>query len=329
LLDLRADSNSLRVSRGNPGLKPTFNNQLSLGYQKYNPVTMGSFNINTSVSNTLRQIQSKTTLLENGGTESRPENMDGFWANWNANASIMYNYTFPDDRYSIMSNTSGNYSHQEGWASIVGQEAQLRKTNTTGANENLSAEYRDDYLTVSLDGTLRYQHSTNDLQPDRNMDTYDYSYGTSLMAYIPWRNMRVGSDLNMNSRRGYDSEMNTDELIWNASLSFSFLKGNKASLSLAAYDILHQRSTVSRSMSATSRTDTENKSITSYFMATLTYRLSLMGDRNSRQQLRGRGGMGGGFGGGMGGFGGGMGGFGGGMGGGMPMGGGGFGGGMF
>ena len=319
LLDIRDDSNPLRVSSGNPNLLPTFNNQLSLGYQKYNPVTMGSFNINTSVSNTLRQIQNKTTLLANGGTESRPENMDGFWANWNANASIMYNYTFPDDRYSIMTNTSGNFSHQEGWASVVGQEAQLRKTNTTGANENLSAEYRDDYLTISLDGTLRYQHSTNDLQPERNMDTYDFSYGTSFMAYIPWRNMRLGSDLNMNSRRGYDAEMNTDELIWNASLSFSFLKGNKASLSLAAYDILHQRSTVSRSMSATSRTDTESKNITSYFMATLTYRLSLMGDRNSRAQLRGNmGGMG---------FGGGMGGFGGGMGGGMPMGGG-FGGGM-
>jgi hypothetical protein len=316
LLDIRDDSNPLRVSSGNPNLLPTFNNQLSLGYQKYNPVTMGSFNVNTSVSNTLRQIQNKTTLLANGGTESRPENMDGFWANWNANASIMYNYTFPDDRYSIMTNTSGNFSHQEGWASIVGQEAQLRKTNTTGANESLSAEYRDDYLTISLDGSLRYQHSTNDLQPDRNMDTYDFSYGTSFMAYIPWRNMRLGSDLNMNSRRGYNAEMNTDELIWNASLSFSFLKGNKASLSLAAYDILHQRSTVSRSMSATSRTDTENKNITSYFMATLTYRLSLMGDRNSRQQLRGRGGMGG-FGGGMGGFGGGMGGFGGGMGGGF------------
>jgi hypothetical protein len=307
LLDIRDDTDPFRVSSGNPDLDPTFNNQLSIGYQKYNPVTMGSFNINTSISNTLRQIQNKSTLLENGGTESRPENMDGFWANWNANASIMYNYTFPDDRYSIMTNTSGNFSHQESWAQIMGGNSQLRKTNTTGANETLSAEYRDDYLTLSLDGSLRYNHSTNDLQPDRDMDTYDFSYGTSLMAYIPWRNMRIGSDLNMNSRRGYDSGMNTDELIWNASLSFSFLRGNKASLSLAAYDILHQRSTVNRSMSATSRTDTENKSITSYFMATLTYRLSLMGDRNSRQQLRGRGGMGG-FGGGMGGFGGGMGG---------------------
>ena len=321
LLDIRDDTDPFRVSSGNPDLLPTFNNQLSIGYQKYNPVTMGSFNINTSVSNTLRQIQNKTTLLANGGTESRPENMDGFWANWNANASIMYNYTFPDDRYSLMTNISGNYSHQESWAQIMGGDAQLRKTNTTGASPSLSAEYRDDYLTVSLDGNLRYSHSTNDLQPERDMDTYDFSYGTSLMAYIPWRNMRLGSDLNMNSRRGYDEGMNTDELIWNASLSFSFLKGNKASLSLAAYDILHQRSTVSRSMSATSRTDTESKNITSYFMATLTYRLSLFGDRNARQSMRGRGGMGG-FGGGMGGFGGGMGGFGGGMGGGMPMGGG-------
>ena len=325
LLPIRDDSNPLRISSGNPGLKPTFNNQLSLGYQKYNPVTMGSFNINTSISNTMRQITNKSILLENGGSESLPVNMDGFWANWNANASIMYNYTFPDDRYSITSNTSGNFSHQEGWASELNQDPKLRTSKTTGANENLTAEYRDDYLTVSLDGSLRYQHSTNDIDPSRNMDTYDYSYGTSVMAYIPWRNMRLGTDLNMNSRRGYDGDMNRDELIWNASLSFSFLKGNKASLSLAAYDILHQRSTVSRSMSATSRTDTESKNITSYFMATLTYRLSLFGDRNSRQQLRG--GMGG-FGGGMGGFGGGMGGFGGGMGGGMPMGGGGFGGGM-
>ncbi len=323
LLPIRDDSNPLRISSGNPGLKPTFNNQLSVGYQKYNPVTMGSFNINTSISNTMRQIQNKSILLENGGNESMPVNMDGFWANWNASASLTYNYTFPDDRYSITSSTSGNFSHQEGWAAELNNDAKLRTTKTTGANENLSAEYRDDYLTVSLDGSLRYNHSVNDIDPKRNMDTYDYSYGTSIMAFIPWRNMRLGSDLNMNSRRGYDGDMNRDELIWNASLSFSFLKGNKASLSLAAYDILHQRSTVSRSMSATSRTDTESKNITSYFMATLTYRLSLFGDRSARQGMRG--GMGG-FGGGFGGFGGGMGGFGGGMGGGF---GGGFGGGMF
>ena len=196
-------------------------------------------------------------------------------------------------------------------------------SNSINASESLSFEYRDDYLTASLDGSLRYQHSENDQAAQKIKDTYQFSYGASFMAYIPWRNMRLGSDLNMNSRRGYDGDANTDELIWNASLSFSFLKGNKASLSLAAYDLLHQRSNMSYSVGATSVSQSQSKNITSYFMATLTYRLTLMGDRNSRQQLRGRGGMGGfgggmgGFGGGMGGFGGGMGGFGGGMGGGM------------
>ena len=319
LLDIRDDTDPLRVSSGNPGLKPTFSNQLSLGYQKYNPVTMGSFNINTGINNNLRSIQNRTDLLETGGTESKPINMEGFWSNWSANASVMYNYTFPDDRYSISSNTSGNFNHSENWTAVQGSDAKIGTGKTISASERLDAEFRDDYLTAGLQGNINFSHSTNDLQPNRNMDTYTFNYGASFTSTLPWRNARLASDLQMQSRRGYDAEeMNTDELIWNASFSFSFLKGNKASMTVSAYDILHQRSTVSRNMTATSRTDTESQNITSYFMVSLNYRLSMFGDRNARQSMRGRGGFGGGmggFGGGMGGFGGGMGGFGGGMGG--------------
>ena len=117
--------------------------------------------------------------------------------------------------------------------------------------------------------------------------------------------------------------MNTNEMIWNASASFSFLKGNKGTLSLAVYDILQQRSNVSRRMEATMRSDTYSNSINSYFMVHFIYRLSMFGSKEARQGMRGGGFSGGGFsGGGMGG------GFsGGGMGGG-GMGGGGMGGGM-
>ncbi len=340
MLDIEDNTNQLSIRKGNPDLEPTFSHNLRLNYNKYDPVTMSSITLGGNFSNTLNSITTKSRRNDDGGTYTTYINMTddnawkNFFMNWNASLNMNLNLTLPsDDRFSLNSSTNGSYRKQTGWSSYQNVDAtthavtnieSIRKTQTVGVTENLSAEYRDDYLTVSLDGSLNYQHSENDQNRSQDMDTYDYSYGTSFMAYIPWRNMRLGSDLSMNSRRGYSGDMNRDELIWNASLSFSFLKGNKASLSLAAYDILHQRSTVSRQMSTTSRTDTETKSITSYFMATLTYRLSLMGDRNSRQQLRGRGGMGG-FGGGMGGFGGGMGGFGGGMGGGF---GGGMGGGM-
>ena len=116
----------------------------------------------------------------------------------------------------------------------------------------------------------------------------------------------------MSSRRGYsDDAANTNELIWNAQISQSFLKGKPLSLRLEFYDILGQQSNFSRAISAMSRTDNEYNSINSYVMLRATYRINLFGTREARQQMRG-GGPNGGFGGpgrgnrgGRGGFGGG------------------------
>jgi hypothetical protein len=82
----------------------------------------------------------------------------------------------------------------------------------------------------------------------------------------------------MNSRRGYsDESMNTNELIWNAQLSQSFLRGNALTLSLQLYDLLQQQSTFSRTVTAMQRSDTEYNAITSYAMLHVIYRLNLFG----------------------------------------------------
>jgi hypothetical protein len=327
LLDITDNSNPLAISMGNPGLKPTFSNSLNLNYQKYDPVSMSSISVGGSFSHTIRQITNKTTLNYDGGTISQPVNLDGLFANWNASTNVNGMLSMLDSRLTLNSVTSVNYRHQEGWASIMGQDAQLRTTLTTGVSETLNAAYRNDYIEVALQGLFNYSHSTNDLQPERNMNTFDFRYGPSFSVVLPWRSLRFATDMMMSSRRGYSAEMNTDELIWNAGMSVSVLKGNKGTISVNFYDILNQRSDVNRSMTATSRTDSFNQTINTYFMVNFSYRIQMFGDKEARQNMRGmRGGMGG-FGGGMGGFGGGMGGFGGGMGGGM-MGGGGFGGGF-
>jgi hypothetical protein len=288
---------------------------------------MSSISVGGSFSNTIRQITNKTTLNYDGGTISQPVNLDGLFANWNASTNVNGMLSMLDSRLTLNSVTSVNYRHQEGWASIMGQDAQLRTTLTTGVSETLNAAYRNDYIEVALQGLFNYSHSTNDLQPERNMNTFDFRYGPSFSVVLPWRSLRFATDMMMSSRRGYSAEMNTDELIWNAGMSVSVLKGNKGTISVNFYDILNQRSDVNRSMTATSRTDSFNQTINTYFMVNFSYRIQMFGDKEARQNMRGmRGGMGG-FGGGMGGFGGGMGGFGGGMGGGM-MGGGGFGGGF-
>jgi uncharacterized membrane protein YgcG len=162
------------------------------------------------------------------------------------------------------------------------------------------------------------------LQENNNLDTWTFSYGGSVMITAPW-GTQLSTNMNMNSRRGYNDEsMNTNELIWNAQLAQSFLRGNALTLSLQFYDILKKQSTFSRSISAMARTDTEYNAITSYAMLHVIYRLNLFGGLGNNR--RGQGGPGfGGPGGGRGGRGGGFGGPGGGFGGGRP-GGGGFGG---
>ena len=99
----------------------------------------------------------------------------------------------------------------------------------------------------------------------------------------PW-GTSLNSSLSISSRRGYnDSSMNTDEFVWNAQLSQSFLKGKPLTLMLQFYDILRQQSTFSRAISATSRTDTEYNAINSYAMLHVIYRLNLFGGKNGRQ----------------------------------------------
>ena len=101
----------------------------------------------------------------------------------------------------------------------------------------------------------------------------------------------------MQSRRGYnDTSMNTNELIWNAQVSQSFLKGKPLTVMLQIYDILRQQSTFSRSVTAMGRTDTEYNSINSYAMLHVVYRLNLFGGKHAQQGGPGGPGGPGGFG---------------------------------
>jgi hypothetical protein len=142
-------------------------------------------------------------------------------------------------------------------------------------------------LEITLQGSLNYNRARNNLQPTANRDTYIFSYGPSTNIQLPWWGLKISSNIDMNSRRGFsDPEFNTDELIWNAQLSKSFLAQNAATVSVQFYDILGQQSNVSRVINATMRSDTWYNTVNSYFMVHFVYRLNLFGDKESRREGR-------------------------------------------
>ena len=299
LLDIYDDSDPLNIRTGNPGLKPSFTQNFRLNYNDYFQKHQQSIMTFINFSTTSNSVSNKMTYNpEIGGYITRPENING---NWNGSLGFMFNTALDSAAYfNVNTFTNLSYNHNVGFVSRLGQESQKSATNSLGIGERLSGSYRNDWLEIELNGSINYQRSRNDLQPNNDLDTYTFSYGGMVGVTAPW-GTSLTTNLGMQSRRGYnDASMNTNELIWNAQISQSFLTGKALTVSLQLYDILHQQSTVSRTISAMQRSDTEYNAITSYGMLHVIYRLNLFGGNGGfgfGGMGRGRGGRGGGFGG--------------------------------
>ena len=294
LLDIVDDSDPLNISKGNPGLKPSFTQNFRLNYNDYIMNHQRAIMTFVNFSITSNSIANKTTLLENGKRLTQPENVNG---NWNGNIGFMFNTAIDSAGYfNVNTFTNLSYNHNVGFVSVDrNKDSERSVTNSMGIGERLAASYRNDWLEIELNGSLNYSRNRSEIQTNNNLDTWQFSYGGMVGITAPW-GTALTTNMNMQSRRGYaDASMNTNELIWNAQLSQSFLKGNALTVSLQLYDILHQQSTISSTLSAMQRSDTEYNAITSYGMLHVIYRLNVFG---------GKGAFGGGFGGGRGGRGG-------------------------
>ena len=287
LLDITDDSDPLNILRGNPGLKPSFTNNFRLFYNNYVQGRQRSIMTFLDYNNTRNSISNRVTYDETtGGRVSRPENING---NWSAAGAFMFNTAIDSTGYwNVSTFTNAHYNHYVSYLSPNRSTSSVKSaTRSLSLGERLGGSYRNSWLELELDGSFNYTHSRNRLQSMSNLDTWQFAYGATLNLTAPW-GMSLSTDLHQNSRRGYsDNAMNTDELVWNAQLAQSFLKGRPLTVSLQFYDILHNQSNLSRTINAIQRSDTSYNSINSYAMLHVIYRLNLFGTRDSRRGMRG------------------------------------------
>lgn len=284
LITITDDSNPLNIRTGNPNLKPSFSNNFRFGWNNYLTATMQTIFLNASFSNTLNSISNQTKYNdETGASETQPMNING---NWDVSGDFGFNTPlFSMERLMLNTSTSTSYRNNVSYL-YRNNESLKNKTNNLRIGERLSLTYRAEYWDVRLNGNFSYNHQDNKYIDVTSPNTYDFSYGVESNGNFD-NGFGFATNLSISSRRGYaSSEANTNELIWNAQVSYRFLKGKAATISLQAYDLLNQRSNFSRAISANSRTDTWTESVNSYFMVNFMYRFNLFGSKEARQQLR-------------------------------------------
>ena len=318
LLDIYDDTNPLSVTMGNPGLKPSFTTNLSFNFQKQRKPTLvedslgfqvpknqrhWSFSSNGSFQRTTNSIGNIVTYEENTGRRiSKPENFDG---NWNTSAGVTFNMGLDTlNRWDVSGSIRGSYRHQVGYVNLNRTATPDRNvTHSINVSPDVSLSYRNRWFNFSLNGQTTYARTENRLQASRNLDTWNFSYGGNTRIDLNQLNGRQSSnvsswpvlstDFHVYSKRGYaDATLNTDELIWNAQLSYSFLRGKALTVMLQWYDILNEQTNFSRTVNANGWRDQEVNAITSYAILHVSYRMNFFGGRGSSGWGGGEGGRG-------------------------------------
>ena len=287
LLDIRDNSNPLNIYQGNSGLKPAFVNSLRLFYNNYIEKKQRSMMAHINFSSTRNAISNKVEYdTQTGGMLTRPINVNG---NWNASGAFMFNTAIDSLGYFNFNSFSNvNYNNYVSYLALsAGTSALKNITRALTLSERASFGYRNSWIEVELNGSVDYTRSTNTLKVgNSNLNTWQFSYGTNVTFMAPW-NMQITTGLTQNSRRGFsDKSMNTNELVWNAQVSQSFLKSKSLTVSLQLYDILHNLSSVSRTIDALKRSDTSYNTINSYAMLHVIYNVNLFGGKDARSKMR-------------------------------------------
>lgn len=276
LLPVRDERDPMNVWVGNPGLKPTFQGRLTAQYDTYNADKQRGMNLYLQGEMSRNSISNKVEYDEESGASVRtPANING---NWSLNANAGFNTALHDKRFTLNSHTSGQLRNQAGYLRTGSQsDSQKNNIRTADVSQRLSARFRGDWLELSLNGSFNYNTTHNELKPGSNLDVYRYSYGGEVFVRLPL-NFSFNSDIQQSSRRGYDNAaFNTDELLWNMQFSYKFLKQKQAVLSLNFYDILNRQSNITRRITASSRSDSWQETIHSYWMLNFTYKLNIFG----------------------------------------------------
>ena len=307
LLEVMDNSNPQNVSLGNAGLESSWTNSISLDYNAYLAPKQMGWSTRLAYSGTDRSVSTATIYdAVTGNRYTRPMNING---NWNTRANLMFSTALDTAKhFNIHATTDLNYSnHVEYISTAINdlvtpttvEEMQalfnnamnrglLDKAVTKEVNlgEYMRLSYRTEWgengsVDIGLHGGFNYRHARNESNVNGNIDSWNFNYGGNLTLTAPW-GTTLSTEIGPQYRRGYsDKNMNTTEIIWNAQLSHAFLKKRNLIVTAQWYDILGQQSNISRSISATMRSDTETNAINSYVMFKVAYKLNLLGGRST------------------------------------------------
>lgn len=275
LQEVKDISDPMNLQFGNPNLKNSFHNMMSVGLTAYYPDRGSSLMLIASANNTVNGITQKTTFDPRTGVRTtRAENING---NWGSSLNLVFSSPLRNRKFTAGTTLSCSYSHRVGYSSMTEWgDAAVSISNNAVVSDELFASYRCDVFDASLAASFGTDLTRNNLNARNDRNTYNYGLRADVNVNLPW-DIYFSTSARYVGRRGYSGGFDDDYVMWNAQLSKNFLKEKQATIRLKVYDILQSQNNTFRTMGYDYTLDTETNVVGSYVMVQFVYRFNTMG----------------------------------------------------
>lgn len=264
MVNIHDATDPLNVQEGNSGLKNAYTNRLTFNYAHNNKTTQSCLSLSSEYNFTHNALAKGYRYDSKSGVRTyKTYNVDG---NWDISVSVYAAGPLDKLKHLTVSSIT-KCLYRENVDRVNGATCRVR---TTKWDEQLKLDYQWNENRIGLKADFTYNHFTSARTDFETINAMEFNFGASALVKLPWQ-VQLSSDLTLFSRRGFTaSQLNTNDLIWNARLTRPFLKG-RLLLMLDGYDLLCQLSNISYTMNAQGRSETWVNTIPRYVMLHFVY----------------------------------------------------------
>lgn len=264
-------SDPLNTYTGNPNLKRSYAQSLSLNYFSTNIYSQRNFFAFLSATKTDNAIVNADIIQANGSRVTTPVNTNGSYVMF---ASVNAGFPLKKIKSRMDVGIGSNLVHNVGFVNGAKNEIE-----NTSISPNLSYNFSlDNKIDITASGRLNISKIAYSLQPVLNSNYLQQVYGLEMTNYLPW-GMVINNNFNYTVNTGRADGYNTKVPFWNASLAKGFLKNKRAEVKFSVFDLLNQNVGVGpRNANQNYVEDTRYNVLQRYFLLSFTFSLNKAGN---------------------------------------------------
>ncbi|RZK46825.1 MAG: hypothetical protein EOO94_01995, partial [Pedobacter sp.] len=267
------NTDPLFIQNGNPNLRPTENHNFNLNIYKYDTKRALNYQIYSNLTIRDNAIITSRIIGANGVQTTTPVNVDG---TWNANGSGNITKEFKNAKRQISVTGGFNFSFTKNLLLVNNVESEMDRFGFTprgGIRLNLNDKFEFNQ-TYSI--TFNNSRYSDTFFKDQNFTSQ--STETELILRYPKKvvfetNYRM--QVNQQDVVGYNNNIR----LWNAGVTYLFMKNDRAQLKFSVNDILEAGVRRFVTINENYIRDTQSNNIGRYFLMTLTYNIQNFGGK--------------------------------------------------